>query len=238
MSAPMPSQQDLESLRIRAEAGLKNRREAHDPEPVILEFSGSPKAGKTTTIDIVNQFFRRIGYKVWAPSEGASKRTPYYLRRDLVAFNAWSLNYAISELLLSFYSVDRQDIVILDRGPFNSLAWMGVLKNRGGLSDAEYEIIRAYAMHPNWMSKVKRVFLLTCSPDVSMARENDSKLISLPGTAMNEPMLADLLSQYTALSETFEGSLVFPISTTSGTSPLSTAFQITDHVLSTLLSAT
>ncbi|MBV9993508.1 MAG: hypothetical protein JOZ72_19705 [Alphaproteobacteria bacterium] len=80
--------------------------------PLIVEFSGSPKSGKSTNIDIVQHFFKRSGFTVWAPTEGASKRTPYILKRDLVAFNAWSLNYAISELLLSHHNVDKPHLVI------------------------------------------------------------------------------------------------------------------------------
>ena len=58
--------------------------------PVFVEFAGTPKSGKSTCIDTINHFFRRVGYKVLAPTEGASKRTPYYLKENLVSFNAWS----------------------------------------------------------------------------------------------------------------------------------------------------
>lgn len=49
-----------------------------DKLPLVVEFAGSPKAGKSTTIDIVTHFFKRTGFKTWAPTEGASKRTPYF----------------------------------------------------------------------------------------------------------------------------------------------------------------
>jgi thymidylate kinase len=179
MTTPSTPAPDLDALRLQAEHTLSARKQLSDPDPIIIEFSGSPKAGKTTAIDIVNHFFRRNGFKVWTPSEGASKRTPFDLKRDLVAFNAWSLNYAIAELLLAFNDVHRYDLVILDRGPFDSLAWMGVLKDRGDLSEQEYEIIRAYALHNKWMSKLARIFLLTCDPEISMRREHDSKLMGI-----------------------------------------------------------
>src|SRR5580704_16202904 len=117
-----PSDAELSQIAERAKA-LESKL-ATMTAPVIVEFSGIPKSGKSTNIDIINHFFRRNGFKVWAPTEGASKRTPYILRKDLVAFNAWSLNYAISELLLSYHNVDTPHLVILDRGPFDSLAWM------------------------------------------------------------------------------------------------------------------
>jgi putative protein kinase ArgK-like GTPase of G3E family len=52
--------------------------------PFVIEFAGSPKSGKSTNIEILVHFFKRMGFKVWAPVEGASRRTPYQLKRDLV----------------------------------------------------------------------------------------------------------------------------------------------------------
>ena len=83
-----------------------------------------------------------MGFKVWAPTEGASKRTPYQLKRDLVAINTWSLNYAISELLVAYHNIDRPDLIILDRGPFDSLAWMTVLCGNGQLDVDELNTIK------------------------------------------------------------------------------------------------
>jgi putative protein kinase ArgK-like GTPase of G3E family len=51
--------------------------------PRFIEFAGTPKSGKSTCIDTVSHFFRRNGYKVLTPTEGASKRTPYYLKENL-----------------------------------------------------------------------------------------------------------------------------------------------------------
>ena len=167
--------------------------------PLIVEFAGSPKAGKTTNIDIVTHFFKRTGFKPWAPTEGASKRTPYFLRRDLVAFNAWALNYAISEILTAYHNVEEYDLVVLDRGPFDSLAWMNVLKNDGELDRDGYNRIKNFAEHPKWANLVERIYLFTCSPQVSMNREHDAKLIRSEGTAMNEEMLRKLHEQYESL---------------------------------------
>ena len=83
--------------------------------PLFVEFAGTPKSGKSTCIDTVNHFFRRLGYKVLAPTEGASKRTPYYLKEDLVAFNAWSAAYALTHILEGRYGSDEYHLVIMDR---------------------------------------------------------------------------------------------------------------------------
>lgn len=101
----MVTDQEDKELQDRARALLGRISEvrADAKLPLVVEFAGSPKAGKTTNIDIVTHFFKRTSFKTWAPTEGASKRTPYYLRRDLVAFNAWALNYAISETLTAYH---------------------------------------------------------------------------------------------------------------------------------------
>lgn len=227
-----PAETDLSALAERAEAVKKRRAKLRDPRPVVVEFAGSPKAGKTTTIDIVSHFYKRCGFKVWAPTEGASKRTPYQLRRDLVAFNAWSLNYAISELLVAFHNIDRHDLIILDRGPFDSLAWMGVLKKRGDLNEEEFGIIESFALHPKWANLISKVFLFTCKPTISLRRENESKIITRSGTAMNKTMLSDLLREYEDLQPKLSNYPVEPIDTSSKSSkPLPTSYEIANTIL-------
>lgn len=195
-----------EELRDRATALVERIRPLRSGKelPLIVEFAGSPKAGKSTTIDIVTHFFKRTGFKTWAPTEGASKRTPYFLRRDLVAFNAWALNYAISEILIAYHNVEEYDLVVLDRGPFDSLAWMNVLKDDGELDRDGYDRIRNFARHPKWAKLVERIYLFTCSPETSMRREHEAKLIRSDGTAMNEEMLGKLQGQHEFLGQ--EGS--------------------------------
>jgi len=206
MSGAIPSE-DLAKLvkeakqtlyRLRYEQHKQEKQDQHFP-PLVVEFAGSPKSGKTTTIEIVQHFLRRMDFSVVAPSEGASKRNPYHLRRDLVAYNAWTLNYAISELLVSYYNVDAPDVILLDRGIFDSLAWMGLLQYRGELNRQEADIIRRFALHPKWVNLVSRLYLFTCSPEVSLERETASKLTMEGGTAMNPELLYVLLSQYEQL---------------------------------------
>jgi thymidylate kinase len=224
-----PVREQLVELEDRASKIAK--RLTADQAPVVVEFAGSPKSGKTTTIDIAEHFFKRTGFKVWAPSEGASKRTPYHLRRDLVAYNSWTLNYAISELLVTYHNVDRPHIIFLDRGPFDSIAWMSLLAERGELSEQEFSTIRAFALHPKWSRLISRLYLFTCDPEVSLQREHASKLTTKSGTAMNEDLLTRLLDHYESLKSQLEGYPVTSIQTSNDTTPLATSFKIVQDVL-------
>ena len=231
----MTPESENQERRVRAEALAKRMCKAPDADksrPLVVEFAGSPKAGKSTNIEIVSHFFKRTGFKIWSPTEGASKRTPYHLRRDLVAFNAWALNYAISEILVACHDAERRDIVILDRGPFDSLAWMRILKNRGDLSEDGYRRIEEFARHPKWAGLVGRICLFTCKPKTSLQRENETKLIRREGIAMNEGMLGELREQYESLKN--EDSVIRSFDTDNGSDPRKTAGKIVDDILELL----
>jgi hypothetical protein len=224
------TEEQLEELEAKAKRVLEALGE--DIAPVVVEFAGSPKSGKSTTIDIVSHFYKRVGYSVHAPSEGASKRTPYHLRQDLVAFNSWTLNYAVSELLVTYHNVDRPHLIFLDRGPFDSIAWMRVLSKRGELTNEERLTIEAFALHPRWTELISRLYLFTCAPATSLERENESKLIQRSGTAMNTSMLEELLAEYSGMeTELKELYPVKPFQTSADTTPKATSYEIAEDIL-------
>ena len=226
-----PSDVNLEELEDRANR-VAEERARHDCDPIVVEFAGSPKSGKSTSIDIISHFFRRMHLKVRAPTEGASKRTPYHLRDNLVAFNCYTLNYATSELLDAYYNVERSDLVILDRGPFDSLGWLKLLHGQGTLEEEDLETLKAFALFPLWAKLISRLYLFSCEPQTSMDRENDSKLTRRQGRAMNPQMLAELRERYTELQDDLKEYPVTTIDTTSeNVSPLGTAFMIAQDVL-------
>jgi hypothetical protein len=200
--------------------------------PIIAEFAGSPKSGKSTTIDIVGHFFKRMGFRVWAPTEGASKRTPYTLKDDLVAFNTWALNYAISELLVALHSREGQQLILMDRGPFDVLAWLGLLRQEGELEKEEYDTIAAYALHQKWISRIDRLYLFTADPAVSLERETRSKLTLREGRAMNPTRLAVLLQQYSELQEgILKGYPLKRVESKETSTMVGTALEIADDLL-------
>jgi len=223
-------ERELEELQSRANAVVSHVKALE--YPLVFEFSGSPKAGKSTVIDTVLHFYKRSGFKVWGPTEGASKRTPYHLRKDLVAFNAWTLTYSIQELLVSYYNVEKQDIVILDRGPFDSLAWMRWLSKNGKLSDEEYQTIKLFALHPRWMGLINKVYLFTCDSAVSLKREHNAKLTKKGGTAMNEETLDALKLEYEQLKQVPVSTMA--IDTSQSVSPLGTAYEVALDIMNQL----
>lgn len=226
-----PTEEQLKKLASKGEELLKRVELDPDWQPVVIEFAGTPKSGKSTNIEILNHFFRRIGFKVDAPTEGVSKRTPYHLKRDFMAYNSWALCYAISSLLIGYYNIDRHHIIMLDRGPFDSLAWMRHLMEKGKLSKGDYDIICNFVTLDKWGKLVDRIYLFTCNPEISLKREAESKLILRPGVAMNEDMLSLLKKQYDALKEEVPLESPYLIDTSDTETPIGTSYELACDIL-------
>ena len=190
----MTPDSDHEELRERARGVLEALRAP--ARPVFVEFAGTPKSGKSTCIEIVRHFFRRLDYKVLAPAEGASRRTPYYLKDDLIAFNTWSASYALMHVLEGLHGSDQYDLAILDRGLFDALAWFELLASRDEISSDVRDQVQSFLQIEYWRSAIDAVLLFTTDAETAMARENSDKLISEHGQAMNPEFLADLNGAY------------------------------------------
>jgi hypothetical protein len=230
-----PDSGQLTELRATAEA-LRARLEGlKRPRPLFVEFSGSPKSGKSTCIDIVGHFFRRLGFNTLAPTEGASKRTPYYLKDNLVAFNAWSACYALNHVLEGLYSSDGYDIAILDRGLFDALVWFEVLEGRGELTEDERRRIQSFLLIDNWREVIDAVFLFRADPETSLEREARDKLVADYGRAMNPDFLMGLNDAYSKVRDEFGSQFKAVIdvdtSAAAGTTPQSTAFEVAKKIM-------
>ena len=204
--------------------------------PLFIEFAGTPKSGKSSCIDTVNHFFRRLDYKVLAPTEGASKRTPYYLKDDLVAFNAWSAAYALTHILEGYYGTDDYHLVIMDRGLFDALAWFELLLADGSIEEEACSAIQNFLLVSNWQGLIDMVFLFQADPPTSLERENRDKLIREPGRTMNTDFLQKLNDAYQTIREKYskQFNLLYDVNTGDDgrkTTPKSTAFEVATQIV-------
>ena len=198
--------QDLERLRDDAEAVLARLREHPLERPYFVEFAGTPKSGKSSNIDIVEHFFRRMDFNVLAPSEGASKRTPRYLKSDWPAFNAWTASYALMQVVEGLHDPARPHISILDRGLFDALAWFELMKQRSQISPEFADSAQRFLTIDKWREAIDRVILFTVVPETSMRRENAQTLVDDEGQAMNLNLLSELNAAYDAIRERYSDS--------------------------------
>ena len=226
---------DVNALREKAASTLEAINSTPPGRPVFVEFSGTPKSGKSTCIDIVSHFFRRLGFNVLAPTEGASKRTPFYLKDNWVAFNTWSASYALTHILEGLHHSDKYHLAILDRGLFDALVWFEVLERQANITEPEKQKVQDFILIEHWRDVIDSVFLFTTDPATSMNRENQDKLIEEPGRAMNPEFLNTLNEAYQTVRKLYAGQFknFYDIDTSesSGSTAQSTAAQVTSNIL-------
>ena len=91
-------------------------------KPFMIEFSGTPEAGKTTAINAVVNMLERDGYKTIILEESAGK-LPVEIPKGIFDANLWMHFITQAGILKAQHSL--VDIVLIDRGIIDSkfYAW-------------------------------------------------------------------------------------------------------------------
>ena len=233
------SNEELGKLRADAESVLEALKEEEPARPYFFEFSGTPKSGKSTCIESVSHFFRRLGFRVLSPTEGASRRTPRYLRDNLFRFNVWSASYALTHILEGLSSPEKYHVAILDRGLFDALVWFQLLRERGEITEDDLKKVHEFFLIEEWVEVVDGVFLFRTDPATSLNREHADKLIEQEGTAMNPDFLTELNSAYDLVksehSNRFRHVRRIDTSADNGTNPKSTAYEVAREMVNRMM---
>jgi predicted NUDIX family phosphoesterase len=179
----MPDARDRIIDRLETQAGeiLRLLRARTAKRPVIIEFSGSPKAGKTTAIGVLALFFRRNHFRVEVFTERAAI-SPISNRKGYPDFNVWVSCASLQGLLES--REKNIDLFILDRGVFDALIWNRMLSRTGKLSAQEAKTIEDFFAMEKWAHLVDLVCMMRCDPATSIEREYANQLTKKRGTIM------------------------------------------------------
>ena len=157
--------------------------------PIVIEFSGSPKAGKTTAIGVLSLFFRRNGFRVETFTERASI-APIPNKKGHPDFNVWVSCASLQGLI---ESLDKNlDLFILDRGIFDAVVWNNLLARTGKITPQEAAIMEAFFTMERWTRLVDLVCVMKCDPKKSIEREYANQLTGKGGTIMDGSILNQL----------------------------------------------
>lgn len=183
----------IKGLEKLASEVLKLKQDREQRRPLLIEFCGSPKSGKSTTITSLNIFLKRNGFKTVVLTERASvcpienKTHPF--------FNIWTLTSAVSEIVKNLEQGEsRIDIIISDRGLFDALCWFEWL-NTNPTSNAPYldnessKHLENFVLMDMWLSYLDLIYVFQVSPETSIKREYANLLTEKRGSIMQEPVL-------------------------------------------------
>jgi predicted NUDIX family phosphoesterase len=160
--------------------------------PLLIEFCGTPKSGKSTCINSLNIFLKRNDFKTKVLTERAGicpveKKTHPF-------FNTWTLCSAIAEIIEQLsYGKDRVDIIIADRAIFDALCWFEWLNTNPPqnphLDDKNYEALKEFIMMDMWRKHMDLIYVFKVSPEKSLEREFAYLLTRNEGSIMNSEVL-------------------------------------------------
>lgn len=181
----------IKKLEFLAEQVLELKEERKLRRPLLIEFCGSPKSGKSTTITSLNLFLKRNGFKTVVLTERASvcpvrsKTHPF--------FNIWTVTSAIAEIIEHLDKRDV-DIIICDRGLFDSLCWFQWLNTNESiespyLDDRSHESLKQFIKMDIWKKNLDLIYVFKVDPETSIKREYANLLTDKRGSIMKEPVL-------------------------------------------------
>lgn len=178
---------------LKAERLAIKIREAM-PRPIVIEFAGLPKAGKSSTLTNVQMFLKRCGFKTEVVVERASV-CPIKDKKH-AHFNAWTACTTLSQVLEKTQDPPRQDdaqILFLDRGLFDAICWFRVMERLRRVKPEDREQIEKFLRIDDWREKITGVILMTASPEDALRREVGLlDFVGTPGSIMNAQVLDQL----------------------------------------------
>lgn len=112
-------------------------------KPYVIEFTGTPRTGKTSLINNLNDFFSKKGFKISILEDFTTsekyKKDIYPLLKDKYknVVNTEIPKYVLNELDDTINK--NVDIIMVDRSLFDRLIWVDRLYLKDGMSINEYE---------------------------------------------------------------------------------------------------
>ena len=173
--------------------------------PYLIEFLGSARSGKSTTIELIADVFRKNGLKVSVVDEETVKLTKTINENRNQIMQVNSLDYTnnvIEEkvVLYDSYNEFDADIVIFDRGINDEFIWLYTF-------GASSEKLEEY--HNKLKDRyVDTLILLTCDIEVSLKRKYFNSLSVLPNKWTNPETLSKYLEGLKKVSNYFENHAV------------------------------
>lgn len=167
---------------------LSLKKKSFSRRPIVIEFCGSPKAGKTSCINSLDIFLRRNNFRTKILPERASV-CPIRNKFDPL-FNIWSSCAALAQLSEMISNHSRNyDLVLLDRGIFDALCWFEWARDEGYLRQDDFDRFVGFFTAIKWRSLLDIVFLFSASPETSMDREYRNLLTRKEGSVMRPRVL-------------------------------------------------
>lgn len=158
-------------------------------EPIIVEFSGLPRTGKSSCIENIATVLRRVGFSVKIVREWGEV-CPLNDKHSPV-FNLWTVSHTIINILES--GIIHSDILLLDRGIYDAICWFRWMKNQNYITENDEEKFKNFLLWEGFKQKINLVCSFIAKPEVALSRERSPLLLDCDGRIMNHKVLEQYL---------------------------------------------
>jgi hypothetical protein len=166
-------------------SNLNGHGERWRPALPIVEFAGTPRAGKTTAMHGLAQQLEARGHRVWMVEERARKcPIPSKLHPD---FNLWTAVTTVADLLEARHA--DADVILVDRGIFDALCWMDWYASNGALLSEDQKTITGLLRTPLVAGTIDLVLVMTVEPVEALRRDRAGQPPSSPSPIVNKKTL-------------------------------------------------
>lgn len=162
-------------------------------KPIVLEFCGSPKSGKSTCIEAVKNVLRECKYNVYVIHEKA-KICPITNKFDPM-FNFWTVTNTINELMeimdrnYMYDTKEKVDVILIDRGIYDSLIWFKWLELNNAISRKQFIKIYKLLSLDTIKRKIDKIFIFESDTAESLNRGPGSEFTNKKSIIMNTDVL-------------------------------------------------
>lgn len=132
----------LKNIHYRKEEVFKLKNVLSKKKPYVIEFTGTPRTGKTSLINNLKDFFKKKGFRVCIIEEFTTSLKyktqiyPILKNKSKNVVNTEIPKYVLKDLDDAINS--KYDIIIVDRSLFDRLIWVDRLFLKKSMSDEEY----------------------------------------------------------------------------------------------------
>jgi len=179
----------LNKIHYRKEELFKLKKTLIKQKPYVIEFTGTPRTGKTSLINNLKDFFKKKGFYVevleeFTTSEKYKKEIYPILKNQYKnIINTEIPKYVLNQLEESINK--NPDIIIIDRSLFDRLIWVDRLVMKDGMSKEEYNDYKKLYI-PLIKEKIDIVISTYADSLTALKRDYNSNLSLEKRTFLNE----------------------------------------------------
>lgn len=226
----------LKKFHYRKQEIYKMKSVLEKNKTYVIEFTGTPRTGKTTLMNNLYDFFKKGGFTTSTLEEfTTSKRYKKDIYPRLKNEYKSVINTEIPKYVLEDLNTEvskNYDIILVDRSLFDRMIWMDRLYNKNGVTKEEYDnYINKYT--PLIKNKINIILGLYTDSLTSLKRDYSANISLEKRTFLNEKNINEYNNSLVNMKElSSKFNVNFHMFDTTNKSEREISFQVLDVILS------